>query len=106
MTNQVFNQTNNSLAKNVSVSKQTSRNLINETWTKYHTGAFAGLAGGFVILFGVIFLNIFDLFAGEKPHGIWLFLTIFPLFAIGAHCLDKISELKKESTREKTGIES
>lgn len=106
MTDQFFNQTNNSLAENASVSKHKKSNLINETWTKYHTGAFAGLAGGFIILFGVIFLNIFDLFAGEKPHGIWLFLMIFPLFAIGAHCLDKISEINKKALREKGEIDS
>lgn len=94
MTNQVFNQTNNPLAENVSVNQP--RNLVNATWTKYHTGALTGLLGGFVVMLGAIFLNVFDLFAGDKPHGIWLFIAIYPLFALGAHCLDKIGDLKKQ----------
>ncbi|HVE58805.1 MAG TPA: hypothetical protein VNB22_18365 [Pyrinomonadaceae bacterium] len=94
MTNQAFNQTNNPLAENVSVNQQ--RNLTGDNWTKYHTGALLGLLGGFIVLLGAIFLNVFDLFAGDKPHGIWLFIAIYPLFAIGSHCLDKISELKKQ----------
>jgi len=96
MTNQVFNQTNNPLAENVSVNQHSDRSLISGNWTKYHTGAFIGLLGGFVVMLGAIFLNVFDLFSGEKPHGIWLFVAIYPLFAIGAHCLDKISDLKKQ----------
>ena len=94
MTNQVFNQTNNPLAENVSGNQP--RKLISAAWTKYHTGALTGLLGGFVVMLGAIFLNVFDLFAGDKPHGIWLFIAIYPLFALGAHCLDKISDLKKQ----------
>ncbi len=94
MTNQIFNQTNNPLAENVSVNQHSK--LISESWTKYHTGALIGLLGGFIVLFGAIFVNVFDLFSGEKPHGIWLFIAIYPLFALGAHCLDKISDLKKQ----------
>jgi len=94
MTNQVFSQTNNPLAENISVNQQ--RNLISAAWTKYHTGALTGLLGGFVVMLGAIFLNVFNLISGDKPHGIWLFIAIYPLFAIGAHCLDKISELKKQ----------
>jgi hypothetical protein len=101
MTDQIFNQTKNPLAENVSVNAHADRELINENWTKYHTGAFIGLLGGFVVLLGTIFLNVFDLFSGEKPHGIWLLLTIYPLFAIGAHCLDKISESKKQTKQKK-----
>ena len=96
MTNQVFNQTNHSLAENISVSENKDRGLISENWTKYHTGAVIGLLGGFVVMLGAIFLNVFDLFSGDKPHGIWLFIAIYPLFAVGSHCLDKISELKRQ----------
>jgi hypothetical protein len=96
MTNQVFNQTNNPLTEDISVNQHQDRELISENWTKYHTGALIGLLGGFVVLLGAIFLNVFDLFSGEKPHGIGLFIAIYPLFALGSHCLDKISELKRQ----------
>ena len=105
MTNQVFNQTNNSSTEDVFGNGHTDRDLISEKWTKYHTGALIGLPGGILILLGAIFLNIFDLMAGEKPHGIWLFFIIYPLFGLGAHCLDKISEMKKENKRKKYKIE-
>jgi hypothetical protein len=53
------------------------------------------LPGGILVLLGAIFLNVFDLIAGDKPHGIWLFVVAYPLFALGAHCLDKLGEMKK-----------
>jgi hypothetical protein len=101
MTNQVFNQTNDSPAEDVFANEHTERDLISKKWTKYHTGALIGLPGGILILLGAIFLNIFDLMAGEKPQGIWLFFIIYPLFGCGAHCLDKISEMTKADKRKK-----
>ena len=105
MTNQVFNQTDNSSTEDVFANKHADRDLTFKNWTKYHTGALIGLPGGILILLGAIFLNVFDLMAGEKPHGIWLFFIIYPLFGFGAHCLDKISEMKKENKRKKYKIE-
>ncbi len=95
MTNQVFNQTKIPAAKDNLAYQHTDHDIAADVWTKYHTGASVGLLGGFVILLSAIFLTVFELFSGEKTHSIWLFLTIYPLFAVGAHCLDKISELKK-----------
>lgn len=95
MTDQVFNQTKNPLAENVFAYKHADRDVVAETWTKYHIGAFAGLMGGLVILIGAIFLTVFEYFSGEKSHSFWLFMSIYPMFAVGAHCLDKMSELKK-----------
>jgi len=95
MTNQIFNQIENTLAENAFVKPHDDRNIIGPGWTKYHTGALTGLLGGFIVLSGAILLNVFDLFSGAKPHGIWLFLAIYPLFALGAHCLDKVTEIKK-----------
>jgi hypothetical protein len=97
MTNQVFNQIKKPLAENVFAYQHDDRDVIAETWTKYHIGAYIGLIGGFVVLLGAVFLTVFEYFSGEKSHSFWLFLSIYPLFAIGAHCLDKISELKKET---------
>lgn len=96
MTEQLFNQTENILAETVFVNKHADHDFVSENWTRYHTGAFVGLIGGFVILLGAIFLTVFEYFAGEKSHSFWLFLSIYPMFAVGAHCLDKLSELKKE----------
>ena len=97
MTGRVFNHTKNPLTKNIFAVKSKEREAIAENWTKYHTGAIFGLLGGLVILLGAIFLTVFEYFAGEKSHSFWLFLSIYPLFAIGAHCLDKISELKNRN---------
>jgi len=96
MTNQVFNQTKIHPAKDIFAYRHTDRDEIGDVWTKYHTGATVGLLGGFVVLLSAIFLTVFEYFSGEKSHSFWLFLAIYPLFAIGAHCLDKISEMKRE----------
>ena len=96
MTNQVFDQTKNPLAKDIFAYRHIDRDVVAETWTKYHIGAFVGLMGGLVILVGAMFLTVFEYFSSERSHSFWLFMTIYPLFAVGAHCLDKISELKKQ----------
>ncbi len=96
MTNQFLNHPQNTLAENVFAYQLKDRNAIAENWTKYHSGAVLGLTGGLVILLGAIFLTVFEYFSGEKSHSFWLFLSIYPMFAIGAHCLDKISELKNK----------
>ncbi len=95
MTNQVFNQLNSPLTEKVLVNKKADHKLISNTWTKFHTGAFIGLLGGFLSLLSAVFLTVFEYFSGEKSHNFWFFLAVYPLFAIGVHCLDKISELKK-----------
>lgn len=97
MTNQVFNQTKQPLAKDIFAYQHTDRDIAADVWTKYHTGAVIGILGGFVVLLSAIFLTVFEYFSGEKPLNIWLFLAIYPLFAIGSHCLDKIGELKKKN---------
>ncbi len=97
MTNQFLNQTKNPLAENVFAYQHKERDLFAESLIKYRVGAYMGLIGGFLILVGAIFLTVFEYFSGEKSHSFWLFLSIYPLFAIGAHCLDKISELKNKA---------
>lgn len=97
MTNQVFNQTNYTPAKDVFAYRHTDRDPVGDIWTKYHTGACVGLLGGFIVLLSASFLTVFEYFAGEKSHSFWLFLLIYPLFAFGAHSLDKISELKRHN---------
>jgi hypothetical protein len=96
MTNQIFDQTKNPLAKDIFAYQHADRDLVADIWTKYHTGACIGLLGGFVILLSAIFLTVFEYFSDEKSHSFWLFLAIYPLFAVGAHCLDKISDLSKQ----------
>jgi hypothetical protein len=66
MTNQIFNQTKNPLAENVFAYKHDDRDVIAETWTKYHIGTYIGLIGGFIILLGAVFLTVFEYFAGEN----------------------------------------
>ncbi|HEY0461820.1 MAG TPA: hypothetical protein VGC97_21995 [Pyrinomonadaceae bacterium] len=101
MTRQVFNQTKNSATEEIFIPQAAARNLDADSWTKYHLGALVGLPGGILVLLGAIFLNVFDLAAGAKPHGIWLFVAAYPLFALGAHCLDKIGEMKKAAKAKK-----
>ena len=96
MTNQISNAAEAILPTNNLKIEQIEYDDFAEKWTKFHTGALVGLLGGFIILLGAIFLTVFEYLSGEKSHGFWLFFTIYPLFAIGAHCLDKISELKKQ----------
>jgi hypothetical protein len=72
--------------------------------TPYYAGAIIGLPGAILVLLGAVALNVFDLAAGDKPHGIWLFVAAYPLFALGAHCLDRIGEFKKEENRRRTGF--
>ena len=96
MTEQIFNQPKFTRANDVFAYRHTDRDLIADVWTKFHTGACFGLLGGFTVLLSAMFLTIFEYFAGEKTHSFWLFLSIYPLFALGAHCLDKISELEKK----------
>ena len=95
MTNQVLNETKTHLAKDIFAYNHVDRDEIGDVWTKYHTGACVGLLGGFVVLLSAIFLTVFEFFSGEKSHSFWLFLALYPLFAAGAHCLDKISEMKR-----------
>jgi hypothetical protein len=61
----------------------------------WNLGVGIGLLGGTTLLFGAIFLTIFEYFYSEKPHGSWLFLAVLPLWIIGAVCLDKIEDAEK-----------
>jgi len=97
MTEQIFNQSNELLTKDVFVYHHHDRDLVGDVWTKYHTGATAGLLGGLMVFLSAVLIMAFEYFSGEKSHTLWLFLTGFALFAIGAHCLDKISDLKKQT---------
>lgn len=47
-------------------------------------------------LLGTIFLVVAEFLYGEKEHGIWLFPFAFVLLMFGAHCFDKISDIRKE----------
>jgi hypothetical protein len=106
MTNQVLNQTKDSSTEEVFDPEHAGDNLSRNDWTKYHIGALIGLPGGILALLGAVFLNFFDFVEGDRPHGIWLFVAAYPLFALGAHCLDKIGELKKANRAKKMKIES
>ena len=95
MTNQISNAAETILPTNNFSFKNAERNDFAEKWTKFHTGALVGLLGGFMILLGAIFLIVFEYLSGEKSHGGWLFFFPLPLLVLGAHCLDKISEIAK-----------
>ena len=96
MTGQFFNQPKFTRANDVLAYRHADRDVVADVWTKFHLGACVGLLGGFTVLLSAIFLTFFEYFSGEKTHSFWLFLSIYPMFAIGAHCLDKISELKNK----------
>jgi hypothetical protein len=78
-------------------------------WTLWHIGAGVGLLGGLLILCGASFLTVFEYFYNEKPHANWLFMTVLPLWILGAQCLDKIEEAEKarkiESVKETVFIQ-
>ena len=62
----------------------------------WNFGAGMSLAGGLIFLTGTIFLVVTESLYGEKEHGVWLFPTSFLLLMLGAHCLDKIDDIRKE----------
>ncbi|MER3430808.1 MAG: hypothetical protein C4325_04580 [Blastocatellia bacterium] len=97
MPNQVFNNWKIYPAQDDLADRHTDRGEIGDVWTKYHMGATVGLLGGLVVLLSAVVLTAFEYFSDEKSHSFWLFLAVYPLFALGAHCLDKISEMKRES---------
>jgi hypothetical protein len=61
----------------------------------WNFGAIVGLLGGTCLLFGAAFMTVFEYFYSETPHGNWLFLTVLPLWILGAACLDKIEDAEK-----------
>ena len=82
--------TKNSYSQNISDKTGSKSNL--QLW---NVGAAVGLIGGLSFLFGTVFLNISEFFYGEKEHGVGLFLAALFLLMFGAHCLDKIGDIKR-----------
>lgn len=91
MTNHIH-LTKNRLSNNIADGKSRHHNRI----SFWNFGAGVGFVGGLMFFLGTIFLVVTDFFYGEKEHGIWLFPFAFLLLIFGAHCLDKIDDIRKE----------
>jgi hypothetical protein len=83
--------TKSTLPEAIFAHKETS----NTRRTLLRFAAGIGLHGGTCILFGAIFLTVFEYFYSEKLHGNWVFLAVLPLWIIGALCLDKLEFAEK-----------
>lgn len=90
MTNQI-NLTKGNLSHNI-IDRGTSVYLNRKLW---QIGAGIGLFSGITVLFGTVFTFVAEYFYGEKSHGVWMIFVAFILLGFGAHCLDKIEEMKK-----------
>lgn len=91
MTNHFANPAETNLSKSINGKIE----FPADNWTIRHIGAGVGLLGGTFILFGAVFLMVFQFLNGEQQHGHWLFALVLPLWIIGAHCFDKVEELEK-----------
>jgi hypothetical protein len=90
MTNQTY-LTRNKFSNNTIFGKR----RFGERISFWNLGAAGGLIGGLLLVFGTLFLNIAEFFYGEKEHGEWLFIVALLLLMFGAHCLDKIGDIRK-----------
>jgi hypothetical protein len=85
------------------LSKNFSRNSLRKRWilTLYFCsigGIVTGLSG--LYLSGLAFFEFGDAALHINKLGMWLIMSAFPLVMIGAHALDKISEIDNAAKSE------